>query len=71
MKDELTVNPRHGDYKSWEYKEYRHLIQSMRCDLSNLASDIKCYLEIRRVGISDEEIEVGQATQGGLGIVNE
>ena len=57
MKAKFTVNPRHGDYKFWEKKECRQVIQFMRCDLSNLASDIKCYLEIRRVGISDEEIE--------------
>ena len=57
MKDESTVNPRHGDDKSREEKQFRQVIQFMRCDLSNLASDIKCYLEIRRVGITDNQIE--------------
>ena len=64
MKDEFTVNPRHGDHKSREEKQFRQVIQFMRCDLSNLASDIKCYLEIGRAGITDKEIEEDRKIKG-------
>ena len=36
----------------------------MRCDLSNLTSDIKCYLEIGRAGITDKEIEEDRKIKG-------
>ena len=67
MKGKIIVNPRHarpGESKSGEEKEFRQVIQFMRCDLSNLASDIKCYLEIRRVGITDKEIEEDRKIKG-------
>ena len=60
MKGKIIVNPRHarpGESKSGEEKEFRQVIMFMRCDLSNRASDIKCYREIRRAGITDKEIE--------------
>ena len=57
MKGKPTVNPRPGDYKSWEARECRQVIPFMRRELSNLESDIKCYLKIRRAGITDKQIE--------------
>ena len=64
MKNESTVNRRHGDEKTREEKQFRQVIQFMRCDLLNLASDIACYMEIRRVGITDKEIEEDRKIKG-------
>ena len=57
MKDEFTINPHHGDHKILEDNNYRQMIHNMRCDLSNLASDMTSYLETMRVGRTEKETE--------------
>ena len=56
MKEEITVNPKHGDYRSWEGGIYGKLLFCIVRDLTRLDLDIEEYMEIGRAGITDEEI---------------